>query len=150
MRPGTHRLRHQHGIDAASFSAIGGFERTRLGFFNLETRGFDEIAFHEEQVEVLSLTGDILTSDDHVLTVHGHVVVGRRDGATAGGHLLEGLIQPILIVTLVELQPMSCTTTTSPTDTGAQHERRPRTGPARITACLREVDAPCGCSATWT
>jgi predicted DNA-binding protein with PD1-like motif len=92
-----------NGIDAASFSAIGGFERTHLGFFNLETRGFDEIAFHEEQVEVLSLTGDILPNDDQVLTVHGHVVVGRRDGTTAGGHLLTGIIQPILIVTLVEL-----------------------------------------------
>lgn len=91
-------------IDAASFTAIGGFERTRLGFFNLETRGFDEIAFHEDQVEVLSLMGDILTSDEHELTVHGHVVVGRRDGSTAGGHLLEGVIRPILIVTLVELQ----------------------------------------------
>ena len=94
----------EQGIDTASFTAIGGFERTRLGFFNLETRGFDEIAFHEEQVEVLSLSGDILTSEDNVLTVHGHVVVGRRDGSTAGGHLLEGLIDPILIVTLVELQ----------------------------------------------
>lgn len=90
-------------IDAASFTAIGGFERTRLGFFNLQTRGFDEIAFHEEQVEVLSLMGDILTTDDE-LSVHGHVVVGRRDGTTAGGHLMEGLIRPILIVTLVELQ----------------------------------------------
>ncbi len=91
------------GIDAASFTAIGGFEHTRLGFFNLETRGFDEIAFHEEQVEVLSLSGDILTADDKP-NVHGHVVVGRRDGTTTGGHLMEGLIQPILIVTLVELQ----------------------------------------------
>ena len=94
----------EHDIDTASFTAIGGFQRTRLGFFNLETRGFDEIAFHEEQVEVLSLSGDILTSDEDVLTVHGHVVVGRRDGTTAGGHLMEGLIDPILIVTLVELQ----------------------------------------------
>lgn len=92
------------GIDTASFTAIGGFQRTRLGFFNLQTRGFDEIAFHEEQVEVLSLSGDILTSDAGVPNVHGHVVVGRRDGTTAGGHLLEGAIDPILIVTLVELQ----------------------------------------------
>jgi predicted DNA-binding protein with PD1-like motif len=91
-------------IDTASFTAIGGFQRTRLGFFNLTTRGFDDIAFHEEQVEVLSLSGDILTSEENVLTVHGHVTVGRRDGTTAGGHLLEGVIDPILIVTLVELQ----------------------------------------------
>lgn len=47
--------------------------------------------------------GDILPSDDNVLTVHGHVVVGRRDGTTSGGHLLEGIVTPILIVTLVEL-----------------------------------------------
>lgn len=90
-------------IDAASFTAIGGFQQTRLGFFNLVTRGFDEIAFHEEQVEVLSLMGDILTTDEKGLTVHGHVVVGRRDGTTAGGHLMEAVIDPILIVTLVEL-----------------------------------------------
>jgi predicted DNA-binding protein with PD1-like motif len=56
-------------------------------------------------VEVLSLSGDILRGDDdHALTVHGHVVVGRRDGTTAGGHLMEALVNPILIVTLVELQ----------------------------------------------
>jgi uncharacterized protein len=90
-------------IDAASFTAIGGFQQTRLGFFNLKTRGFDEIAFHEEQVEVLSLMGDILTTDEKGLNVHGHVVVGRRDGTTAGGHLMEAVIDPILIVTLVEL-----------------------------------------------
>jgi predicted DNA-binding protein with PD1-like motif len=30
--------------------------------------------------------------------------VGRRNGTTAGGHLMEGLVDPILIVTLVELQ----------------------------------------------
>lgn len=94
---------NSRGITTASFTAIGGFERTRLGFFNLETRGFDPVAFHEEQVEVLSLSGDILTTDD-VLYVHGHVVVGRRDGTTAGGHLLEGAIDPILIVNLVELE----------------------------------------------
>lgn len=90
-------------IDVASFTAIGGFERTRLGFFNLETRGFDEVAFHADQVEVLSLMGDITTEDGEQPNVHGHVVVGRRDGSTAGGHLLEGVVRPILIATVVEL-----------------------------------------------
>lgn len=85
-------------IDTASFTAIGGFERTRLGFFNLETSSLEEIALHEEHVEVLSMMGNILTTDDE-LSVHGHVVVGRRDGTTAGGHLLEGVINPILNVT---------------------------------------------------
>lgn len=94
----------ENGIETASFTAIGGFAHTRLGFFNRATRGFDEIAVHQEPVEVLSLSGDILTSDEDVLTVHGHVVVGRQDGSTAGGHLLVGEVDPILIVTLVELE----------------------------------------------
>jgi predicted DNA-binding protein with PD1-like motif len=92
----------QEAIDVASFTAIGGFEAASLGFFNLETRGFDEIPLHEDQVEVLSLIGEI-TSDDGEPKVHAHVVVGRRDGTTRGGHLLRGVVRPILIVTLNEL-----------------------------------------------
>lgn len=89
-------------IDVASFTAIGGFEQVRLGFFNLETRGFDDIDFHADQMEVLSLSGEI-TREQEVPKVHGHVVVGLRDGTTRGGHLLEGVVQPILIANVVEL-----------------------------------------------
>jgi predicted DNA-binding protein with PD1-like motif len=92
----------QEHVDVASFTAIGGFEAASLGFFNLETKGFDEIPFHEDQVEVLSLMGEI-TSDEGTPWVHAHVVVGRRDGSTRGGHLLKGVVRPILIVTLNEL-----------------------------------------------
>ena len=31
-----------------------------------------------------------------------HVVLGLSDGSTRGGHLLEGMVQPTLEVTLVE------------------------------------------------
>ena len=91
-----------HEIETASFTAIGGFQGFTLGFFNLETRGFDEIPFHEDQVEVLSLSGEI-TRVDGVPNVHGHTVLGRRDGTTRGGHLLSGVVQPILIVNVEEL-----------------------------------------------
>lgn len=98
----------ENDIEVASFTAIGGFESASIGFFNLETRGFDEIPFDETQVEVLSLVGEITTDGDDPL-VHGHVVMGRRDGSTLGGHLLRGVVRPILIVTVNEwsreLQP---------------------------------------------
>lgn len=91
-----------HEIETASFNAIGGFQGFTLGFYNLETKGFDEIPFHEDQVEVLSLSGEI-TRVDGKPNVHGHTVLGRRDGTTRGGHLLRGVIQPILIVNVEEL-----------------------------------------------
>jgi uncharacterized protein len=92
----------ENDIEVASFTAIGGFESASIGFFNpLETRGFDEIPFDERQVEVLSLVGEITTDGDDPL-VHGHVVLGRRDGSTLGGHLLRGVVRPILIVTVNE------------------------------------------------
>lgn len=92
----------QEHIDLASFTAIGGFEAFTLGFYNLQTGGFDEIPFHEDQVEVLSLSGEITRDGDNP-KVHGHTVVGRRDGTTRGGHLLRGVTRPILIVNLEEL-----------------------------------------------
>lgn len=94
------RFADEHGVEVASFTAIGGFEDFTLGFYNLQTGGFDEIPFHEDQVEVLSLMGEITRWDDGSPRVHGHVVVGRRDGTTRGGHLLRGVIRPILIASV--------------------------------------------------
>lgn len=92
----------KEGVDLAEFNAIGGFEETTLGFYNLETGDFNEIPFHEGQVEVLSLSGEI-TREDGKPRVHGHTVLGRPDGTTLGGHLLRGVVRPILIVNLQEL-----------------------------------------------
>jgi len=90
-------------LQLASVNAIGGFEHFRLGFYNLETGVFDTIPFHDDQVEVLSLLGEITRNDDGSPRVHGHVVVGRRDGTTRGGHLLRAVVRPVLIVTIQEM-----------------------------------------------
>jgi uncharacterized protein len=91
----------REGVRDASFTAIGGFEHASLGFFNEQTQGFDPIHAEDEQVEVLSFLGQI-TRDHDEPHVHAHVVLGRRDGTTRGGHLLRGVVRPILIVTLDE------------------------------------------------
>ena len=54
-----------------------------------------------EQVEVLSLLGDI-AHEDGKRVVNVHCVVGLRDGTTRGGHLLEARVWPTLEVIVTE------------------------------------------------
>ena len=90
-----------NGLDAASLTAIGAFAGATLGFYNLEAKEYEKIPV-DEQVEVLSLVGDIAPKEDGEPQVHAHVVVGRSDGTTRGGHLLEAYVRPTLEVILVE------------------------------------------------
>ncbi len=89
-----------NGIGAAQLSAIGAFSDVVLGYFDWETKEYTRIPVRE-QVEVLSLLGDVAL-DDGEPKVHAHVVVGRSDGTTLGGHLLEAHVRPTLEVILVE------------------------------------------------
>ena len=50
---------------------------------------------------MLSLVGDI-AQEKGKPKVHAHVVLGRSDGRTRGGHLLEARVRPTLEVMLVE------------------------------------------------
>jgi hypothetical protein len=89
-----------HSIDAAHFTAIGAFESATLGYFSWEKKDYLRIPV-QEQVEVLTLAGDIALKDGQP-KVHAHVVLGRRDGATLGGHLLEARVRPTLELMLTE------------------------------------------------
>jgi predicted DNA-binding protein with PD1-like motif len=91
----------ENDLTAASLTAIGAFSDATLGYFDMERKEYKEIPV-DEQVEVLSLVGDIAPKDDGEPQVHAHVVVGRSDGATRGGHLLEAHVRPTLEVVLVE------------------------------------------------
>ena len=88
----------EHGLTAARITAIGAFSDVKLGYFDPERSDYDEIRL-QEQVEVLSLLGDIALEGTEP-KVHAHVVVGRSDGTTRGGHLLEGHVWPTLEVVL--------------------------------------------------
>ena len=91
----------ESGLDAASFTAIGAFGTATLGYFDLERKGYERIPVHE-QVEVLSLLGNVATKEDGQPLVHTHVVLGTSDGSTRGGQLLEARVRPTLEVVLVE------------------------------------------------
>jgi uncharacterized protein len=90
----------EQGLDSSHFTAIGAFERATLGYFDRRQRDYLKIAV-DEQVEVLSLIGDIALDDD-APKIHAHVVVGRSDGTTRGGHILEARVWPTLEVVLTE------------------------------------------------
>jgi uncharacterized protein len=94
------RIVREQRIEAASITAIGAFERAVLGYFDWETKEYRRNPV-EEQVEVLSLLGDVAVSDEGP-ALHLHAVLGRRDGSTVGGHLLEGHVRPTLELTLIE------------------------------------------------
>lgn len=89
----------EHRIDAGSITAIGAFERAVLGYFDWSTKQYKRNPV-EEQVEVLSLIGDVAVADGEP-TLHLHAVLGKSDGSTVGGHLLEGHVRPTLEVTLL-------------------------------------------------
>lgn len=91
----------ENDLTASSFKAIGAFERATFGWFNLETEEYEKIPINE-QVEVVSLIGDIATGEDGNPKVHAHCVVAKRDGTAHGGHLLEAIVRPTLEVILTE------------------------------------------------
>lgn len=87
-------------LTAARFTAIGALSGLTLGYFDWEKKDYEKIEIGE-QVEVLSLVGDVALKDGKP-TIHVHAVVGKRDGSAHGGHLLQGLVRPTLEVILIE------------------------------------------------
>lgn len=90
----------ENDLSAAGFTAIGAFSGLTLGYFDWEEKEYEEIPV-EEQVEALSLVGDVALSEG-APQVHAHVVVGKRDGTAMGGHLLRANVRPTLEVVLTE------------------------------------------------
>src|SRR5207249_2095960 len=101
----------QERLDASRFTSIGGFSEVTLGYFDLEKKDYLPIQLRE-QVEVVSLTGNIAMNDGKP-KVHVHAVVAKRDGTAYGGHLLEARVRPTLEVVLVE-SPGDLARTTDP------------------------------------
>jgi predicted DNA-binding protein with PD1-like motif len=90
----------EHRLGASHFTAIGAFSRAVVAYFDWPTRQYRNIAI-DEQVEVLSLIGDIVIEQD-LPRVHGHVVLGKADATAHGGHLIEGRVRPTLEIVVTE------------------------------------------------
>lgn len=82
-------------IAAAELTAIGALASANLAFFDWETKDYFEIPVRG-QVEIASMNGRITRpeggeGDPHL---HVHCVLGRRDGSSVAGHLLEAEVRP--------------------------------------------------------
>ncbi len=91
----------EHDLSASSFKAIGALSSVKLGWYNPETRLYETAVELDEQLELVSLIGDIGKLDG-VPVVHAHMVIGRRDGSTAAGHLLHAIVHPTTELFLTE------------------------------------------------
>jgi uncharacterized protein len=88
-------------LAGSSFKAIGALSAVDLGWLNWETRKYETAVKLQEQVELLSLIGDIALKDDEP-QVHAHLVIGRQDGTAHGGHLLSATVRPTCEIVITE------------------------------------------------
>ena len=89
----------KQGLAGSSFKAIGALSYAKLGWFNWETKTYDPACVLDEQVELLSLIGDIALRDGEPQV---HAQLGRSDGTAHGGHLLEARVRPTCELILTE------------------------------------------------
>ena len=95
------RFARRENIEAASFVALGAFERAVIAYFEWDKKQYNPIPI-EYQVEVITLAGDVVRDEQDQPDLHAHCVLGLEDGSTRGGHLLKGVVRPTLEVTLTE------------------------------------------------
>lgn len=91
----------EKGLNASHFTGIGAFDHLTLGYFDRARKDYKHIPI-EEQVEVLSLIGDIAADEKGQPVIHMHVVVGKRDGSAHGGHVLKANVWPTIELVLSE------------------------------------------------
>jgi uncharacterized protein len=98
---GLGRFAREQSLTASTFTAIGAFSRTTLGFFDMQRKDYLHIEI-PDQAEVLSFLGDVALQGADP-KIHAHVVLGKADGSAHGGHLVEATVCPTLEVVLTEL-----------------------------------------------
>jgi predicted DNA-binding protein with PD1-like motif len=81
----------------AHFVAIGAVRDPEVGWFDVARHEYKAMSL-AEQMEVLTLSGDIALSENGQPVVHAHLVLGRSDGSAWGGHLLHATVSPTLEV----------------------------------------------------
>jgi predicted DNA-binding protein with PD1-like motif len=94
------RFARAERLEAAQITAVGGFARATVGWFDRATKRHQPIPV-DQPCEVLSLLGDIALASGEPQP-HLHAVLGLPDGTTRGGHLLEGHVWPTLEVIIRE------------------------------------------------
>ncbi|MGA2365237.1 MAG: PPC domain-containing DNA-binding protein [Steroidobacteraceae bacterium] len=101
LAAGLKKVAAEAKLSSSSFKAIGALSRVKLGWFNWKTKTYEPAVVLDEQLELLSLIGDVALRDG-APEVHSHAVVGKSDGTAHGGHLLEARVRPTCELVLTE------------------------------------------------
>jgi predicted DNA-binding protein with PD1-like motif len=91
----------EHSLKGSHLTAIGALQDVVLGYWDWTTKQYQRIPLRE-QVEVVSLVGNIAMGPEGAPKIHAHIVVSKSDGTAHGGHLLEAHVRPTLEAVLVE------------------------------------------------
>lgn len=73
-------------IKAGHISGLGAASALEIAYYNLGTKEYERKQFTED-VEILSLNGNVGVKEDGELVVHVHGTFGRRDFSVFGGHV---------------------------------------------------------------
>ena len=101
LASGLKKVATEAKLSSSSFKAIGALSRVKLGWFNWQTKTYEPAVVLDEQLELLSLIGDVALRDG-APEVHSHAIVGKSDGSAHGGHLLEAHVRPTCELVLTE------------------------------------------------
>ena len=82
-----------------SIRAIGAFSSVRLAYFEWDTKQYRTSVDLSEQVELVSLNGDIAERDGEP-QLHAHAAVALADGRVLGGHVQSATVRPTCEVIL--------------------------------------------------
>jgi len=94
----------ENDIGAGYLSGIGALEKGVIGFFDVATQKYLHVPFQE--VELISCLGNVAKNKDTgEPVVHAHILLGKKDGSTLGGHLVEAFVSVTAEIYLVETRP---------------------------------------------
>lgn len=97
---GLKRFARENQVAGAQLTGVGAFQRVTIGFFDWQRKDYLRRTY-DEQMEVLTLAGNIATKED-APEIHAHVALAKADGTAHGGHLLEANVRPTLEVIVTE------------------------------------------------
>ena len=98
---GLEQFAKKNKVAGGQITAVGTLSDLALGHFDWKNKRYKKSLEIREQVQVLSLAGDI-ADDKGRPRVVCHVTVAKQDGSILGGHLVQGHVRPLLEVIVME------------------------------------------------